>query len=276
MSMRHVNANDSLVAAFAVIRDLEPTEAEIAGVLKGVPPRKRGLLRWPRLIIALAVLVVGGGAATAAAVNPFSALTGTYVHAGATDAKALGTGQAIAMGALNDVSVGLKLTRDIPFAPGYESWRARTIAFQTTLEGSSPRPGQAFMTSSALRWQVAESAVCSWLNYYVAAKAVGNSATAKIAAAQINAAPGWPAITGLSYPSGLGPVVAAVGAGDRKLVQALIDTGDAGNCVAYGPFPPAGMSQAERTARVVAAQQLGQREIAADPVAHRLGITDTP
>lgn len=268
--MRHVNANDSLVAAFAVIRDLEPTEAEIAGVLKRVPPRQRGLLRSPRLIIALAVLVVGGGAATAVAVNPFSALTGMYVHAGDTNAKALGTGQAIAMGAYNDVSVGVKLTRDIPFAPGYESWRARTIAFQTALEGGSPPPGHAFMTSGALRWQVAESAVCSWMNYYVAAKAAGNTAAAKIAAAQIKAAPGWPAITGLSYPSGLGSVVAAVAAGDPKLVQALIDTGDAGNCVVFGPFRPA------RKALLVAAQHRGQQEIATDPVAHRLGITDTP
>lgn len=274
--MRPVDANDSLVAAFAVIRDLEPTEAEIAGVLKRVPPRKRGLLRSPRLIIALAVLVVGGGAATAVAVNPFSALTGIYVKAGDTNAKALGTGQAIAMGAFNDVSVGVKLTRDIPFAPGYESWRAGTIAFQTTLEGGSPSPGHAFMTAGALRWQVAESAVCSWMNYYVASEAAGNTAAAKIAAAQIEAAPGWPAITGLSYPSGLGPVVAAVGAGDPKLVQALIDTGDVGNCVVFGPFPPAGMSQAERRAWVIAAQRRGQREIATDPVAHRLGITDTP
>ena len=274
--MRHVSADDSLLAAFAVIRELEPSQAEIAGVLNRVPPRKRALLRSPRLIIGLAVLVVGGGAATAAAVKPFSALTGIYVHAGATNAKALGTGQAIAMGAVNDVSVGVKLTRDIPFAPGYGSWRARTIAFQTTLEGGSPRPGQAFMTSGALRWQVAESAVCSWMNYYVASKAAGNTAAARIAAAQIKAAPSWPAITGLSYPTGLGQVVAAAGAGDPKLVQALIDAGDAGNCLVYGPFPPAGTSQTQRTARAVAAQQRGRREIATDPVAHRLGITDTP
>ena len=274
--MTDVNADDPLVAAFAAIRDLEPRAAEIGEVLKRVQRRKRGLLRSPRLVTALAVMVVGGGAATAAAVNPFSALTGINVHAGDRNAKALGTGQAIAMGAFNDVSVGVKLTRDIPFAPGYESWRAGTIAFQTTLFGGSPSPGHAYITSSALRWQVAEAAACSWLNYYVASKAAGNTASARIAAARIKAAPGWPAITGLSYTSGLGPVVGAVGAGDPKLVQALIDAGDVGNCVVYGPFPPAGMSQSERTARVVAAQQRGQREIATDPVAHRLGITDTP
>jgi hypothetical protein len=274
--MTGVNADDPLVAAFAVIRDLEPTAAEVGGVLKRVRRHKRGLLRSPRLAISLAVLVVVGGGATAAAVNPFSALTGIYVRAGDRNAKALGTGQAIAMGAYNDVSVGAKLTRDIPFAPGYESWRAGTIAFQTRLFGGSPHPGHAYITSSALRWQVAEAAVCSWLNYYVASKAAGNTAASKVAAAQITAAPGWPAVTGLSYPSGLGPVVAAVGAGDPKLVQALIDAGDLGNCVVYGPFPPVGMSQSERTRTVATAQQRGQREIATDPVAHRLGITDTP
>ena len=63
---------------------------------------------------------------------------------------------------------------------------------------NSPPPANAFMTSGALRFTVAESAACSWLNYYVASKAAGDTAGAKIAAAQIKAAPGWPAITGLT------------------------------------------------------------------------------
>jgi hypothetical protein len=129
------------------------------------------------------------------------------------------------------------------------------------------------MTSSALRWQVAESAVCSWLTYYVASESAGDSAAATSAKAQIEAAPSWPAITGLSYPNGLGPVVAAAGAGDAKLVQALIGTGQAGNCLAAGPFPSAGMSSADRQAKLAAARRLGQREIAADPLARRLSIS---
>lgn len=270
--MRCVDADDPLVAAFAVIRDVEPAEAEVGGVLKRVRRRKRGLLRSPRFVIALAVLVAGGGAATAAAVNPFSAVTRIYVHAGNTNAKAIGTGQAIAMGAFNDVSVGIKLTRDIPFAPGYQSWRAGTIAFQTVLDRGAP-VRHAYITSSALRWQVAEAAACSWLNYYVASKAAGSTAAARRAAADVRAAPSWPAITGFNYPDVLGQAVAATAAGDAKLVQALIDAGDVGNCVVYGPFPPAGMSHAEQAARVVAAQRRGQREIAIDPVAKRLGVS---
>lgn len=268
--MRHINADDPLAAAFAEIRDLEPSEADIAGVLKRARRRKPRLLRTPRLIIVVAVLAVGSGA-TAAAVTTFSAASGEYVHPGERNASATGTGELIALGAYDDVSVGEKFTHDIPFAPGYESWRAKTIAFQTTLYGDSPRPGHAFMTSGALRWQVAESAVCSWLDSYVAAMAAGNSAAANSAAAQIEAAPTWPAITGLSYPSGLGSVVAAVRASDPKLVQALIDIGQTGQCTAVGPFPGP-LSRA----KLVAASRLGQHEIAIDPVAARLGISGTP
>lgn len=273
--MRYVSADDPLAVAFAAIRDLEPSEAEVATVLKRVRRRKRGAPRTPRLAAVIAILAVGSGA-TAAAVSSFSAATRIYVHSGDRNAGAIGTGEAIALGAPNEVSVGVKLTRDIPFAPGYAWWRAGTIAFQTTLYGDSPRPGHAFMTSSALRWQVAESAVCSWLDSYVAATTAGNSAAAESAATQIEAAPSWPAITGLSYPSGLGSVVAAVRASDPKLVQALIDTGQAGQCAAIGPFRPGRMSVAEQRAKLAAASRLGQQEIANDPVAERLGISGTP
>lgn len=232
--------------------------------------RSRGRAR--AAVLVAAVVVAGAVAATAAALNMLSAATGIYVRAGDRNAQAVGTGQAIALGAPDDVSVGVKLTQDIPFAPGYESWRAGTIAFQTTLNSGAPQ-GHAFMTSSALRWQVAESAVCSWLTYYVASQAAGDTAAATSAAAQIKAAPSWPAITGLSYPSGLGPVVAAAGTGDAKLVQALIDTGQAGNCLATGPFPSAGMSSAERQAKLAAARRLGQHEIATDALARRLSTS---
>ena len=270
--MRYVSADDPLGAAFAAIRELEPTGAEVAGVLKRVRRRKRGHLKTPRLIIVIGMLVCTGAAA-AAAVNTFSAATGIYVRAGDPDAGAIGTGEAIALGALDDVGVGVKLTRDIRFAPGYESWRAGTIASQTTLGPGAPPPGHAFMTSSALRWQVAEAAACSWLNYFVASQAAGDTGAAKSAVAEIEAAPSWPAITGLSYPDGLGTVVAAVRAGDAKLVQALIDVGQVGNCLVIGPFPPTGMSSADRQAKLAAARRLGQQEIATDPVAQRLGIS---
>lgn len=176
------------------------------------------------------------------------------------------------MGASDDVSLGVNLTQDISFAPGYESWRAGTIVFQTSLGPGAPPEGQAYILSSALRWQVAESAVCSWLNYYVASKAAGNTAAVTSAAAEVEAAPTWPAISGFGMHDELGPVVAAVGAGDAKLVQALINTDQVGNCLAVGPFPPAGMSPADFQAKLATARRLGQQEIATDPVAQRLGI----
>jgi hypothetical protein len=235
--------------------------------------------RGPRLAVSglAAVAAAGTLAAAAVAVNPFSALTGTQVKAGDPNAQAIGTGRDIAMGAPNDVSVGVKFTQDIRFAPGYESWRAGTIAFQTSLGPGSPPPGKWLMTSGALRWQVAEAAVCSWLKYYVASQAAGDTAAATSAAAQIDAAPGWPAITASSYSNRLGLAVAAVDGGDAKLVQALIDTGQAGNCLAIGPlFSPAGLSAADQQAQLADARQLGKQEIATDPVAQRLGISGIP
>ncbi len=222
------------------------------------------------------IVIIGGLAAIAGANNPPSAASGKYVHARDANASATGTGELITMGAPDDVSVGEKYTQDITFAPGYESWRDKTIAFQTDLRGGAP-PGQGFIPSSALRWQVAESAVCSWLNYYVDSQATGDTAASASAAAQITSASSWPAITGLNYPSGLGSTVAAINAGDGKLVQALIDTGRGpGNCAAVGPFPPAGMSNAIVREKLVAASQAGERELASDPMAQKLGISATP
>lgn len=40
--MTDLNADDPLVAAFAVIRDLEPTAAEVGGVLRRVRGRNAG------------------------------------------------------------------------------------------------------------------------------------------------------------------------------------------------------------------------------------------
>ncbi len=223
-------------------------------------------------ILIATVIVAGSLAAVASALKPFSATTGMRVRAGDRNAQAIGSGTVIAMGASNDVSVGESLTQDIQFAPGYESWRDGTIAFQLSLGTGSPPAGQAFMTSSALRSEVAESAACSWLSYYVASESAGNDSAAVSAAAQVSAAPSWQAITGYSRPTGLAPAVAAVAAGDPKLVQALIDTGQAGNCTAVGPFPPGGISEADTRAKLAADRQVGQQEIATDRVAHRLGI----
>ena len=272
--MRYVSSDDPLGGAFAAIRELEPTEAEVIGVLRRVRHRRSRVPRTSRLIIVVAVLALGCGG-VAAAVTMLSAATGIYVRAGGWNAKAIGTGEVIALGAPDDVSFGVKLTRDIPFAPGYQSWRASEIAFQTRLSGGPPA-GHAFVTSSVLRFTVAEAAVCSWLKYYVASRADGDTSAAKSAGARIEAAPTWPAITGYNYPSGLGSVAAAVGARDAKLVQALIDAGDAGNCESFGPFPPPGFHGANERAKIVAASRLGQQEIATDPVARRLGISDTP
>ncbi|MGH2866644.1 MAG: hypothetical protein ACRDNK_03615 [Solirubrobacteraceae bacterium] len=247
--------------------------------------RRRRRFHRPARAAALVALVLatGAAAATAAAVN--SALTGTQVKAGDPNAQAIGTGQDIAMGAPDTVSVGIKFTQDIRFAPGYESWKAATVAFETSLGPpgpGSPPPGKALMTSGMLRRGVAEAAVCSWLKYYVASQTAGDSAAATSAAAQIDAAPSWPAMTALSFPNSLGLAVAAVDRGDANLVQALINTAQAGNCLVVGPLfspgdvSPAGLSEADQQAQLAEARHLGQQEIATDPVAQRLGINGIP
>lgn len=263
---------------FAIAEEVLPVAAD-GEPRPGIRPWNRSgsrtgrFRRRDRLVAGLAVLAaVGGVAGAAAASGVFSAASGIQVRAGDPNAGALGTGEALRMGALNAVTVGERFTRDIRFAPGYEAWRAGTIAFEMALVGNSPPIGHAYMTSGALRFQVAESAACSWLDYYVASSAVGDTTAAVTAAREVTAAPHWPAILGLSYPDQLGSALAAVRAGDAKLVQALIDDGLVGNCTALGPFPPAGMSHARQRATLIAAQHLGQQEIATDPIARRLGL----
>jgi hypothetical protein len=263
---------------FAIAEEVLPVAADREPRLELRPGNRSGsrtgrFRRRDRLVAGLAMLAaVGGVAGAAAASGVFSAASGIHVRGGDPNARALGTGEALRMGAADAVTVGERFTRDIPFAPGYEAWRAGTIAFEMTLVGNSPPPGHAYMTSGALRFQVAESAACSWLDYYVSSAAVGNTTAAAAAAREVTAAPHWPAILGLSYPDQLGSAIAAVHAGDGKLVQAVIDDGLAGDCTAFGPFPPAGMSHAQQRARLTAAHNRGQREIATDPVARRLGI----
>jgi hypothetical protein len=100
---------------------------------------RRVRVRFGKAGILVAGVEAAGTLATAAAgVTPFSAATGIHVRASDPNAEAIGTGQAIALGASDDITVGVKLTHDIHFAPGYESWRAGTIAFRRLSEARRP------------------------------------------------------------------------------------------------------------------------------------------
>jgi hypothetical protein len=252
----------------------EHVERELRGVV-----RSRAHLPWhvrwrPRRSRALAVVfacLVLSGAAVAA--QQFSAHSGIFLTRSSPNARALGTGEALAMGAPDAVSVGVQETKDIPFAPGYQSWRARDVAFQLSLGPGAPPAGHAFMTVNALRWQVADAAACSWMNDWLASSARGDTSAARTAGSELEAAPSWRAITAMNEPTGLDTIAIAVSHGDTQLVRALIDTGRAGNCSAVGPFPPTRLTTNQTRATLSLAQAKGARILARDPLATQLGIT---
>jgi hypothetical protein len=239
-----------------------------------VSATRRVLRRVGIIPITLAVMAIAAGGAYATS-QALSANSGTVVTASSPNASALGTGEALTIGASDAVSVGLDDTNDIPFAPGYATWRKSEVSEQLDSNPGNPPAGSGFMTVSALRWQVAEAASCSWADYWLASTSQGNDGAASTAAAELEAAPSWSAITDMtSEASGLGPLATAVSQEDTQLVTALIDTGSFGNCSAVGPFfPPAGMTAQEAQAKLSAARTTGQAILAHDSLARTLGLS---
>ncbi len=249
--MRPIKATEGLGKAMARLR-IHSTLAVVLGVMSAA--------------------IAAGGAF--AATQMLTANSGISLTSSSVNARALGTGEALTVGAADAVSVGVRDTADIPFAPGYSSWQEQEVAEQIGPSGNNPPAGTGFMTVSALRWQVAEAAACSWADYWLAATADGNSSAAASAASELEAAPSWSSITGMSSePSGLAAVAGAVSAGDTKLLGALIDTESFGSCSVLGPITPvAGMTAQQAQSKLGSAAASGRQILASDPLAAKLGV----
>jgi hypothetical protein len=236
---------------------------------------RHGLRRFARgwrLFVVVAVVLVGGGGAVAAT-KLLSVNTGQYVRS--PQAAGYG-GEILNIGAHNALSVGMRDTRNIPFAPGYSAWHRGVIKVNLADPSGQGPVGAAVTSIGALHAWVVTAATCSWVSYWVTSMRAGNSSGAATAARQIELAPALlreEAIGGIQ-PNGLGPTIDAINAGDVNLIQGMIDMGGIGDgsCNGLGPTAviPAGMSRQQYHAKVVALIRAGRKLILSDPAALKI------
>lgn len=200
------------------------------------------------------------------------AAAGPALPVSAPDAAVPGSYGALRVGAVGAVSAGMSDSAGIPFAPGYASWHRREVSDK--LAAQPGRTGGGVISVSALRWQVAEAAACSWADYWLASRAARDNVAMRVAGDQLESAPFSSAIADIgSEPSGLVPVAAAVAHGDAMLLRALIDTQSFGSCSVVGPFQPKpGMTTRRARVKLAAARVTGIHILAHDPLAYQLGL----
>ena len=238
---------------------------------RDIRPARHGLRRFTRgwrLFVVVAVVLVGGGGAVAAT-KLLSVNSGQYVRS--PQAAGYG-GEILNIGAHNALAVGMRDTRNIPFAPGYSAWHRGVIQVNLADPSGQGPVGAAVTSTGALHAWVVSAATCSWVSYWVTSMRAGNSSGAATATRQIEQAPALlreEAIGGIQ-PSGLGPTIDAIKAGDVNLVHAMTDMGGMisdGSCNGLGPTAviPAGMSRQQYHAKVVALIGTGMKLLLSDP-----------
>lgn len=239
-------------------------------------PARHGLRRFTRgwrLFVVLGVVLVGGGGAVAAT-KLLSVNTGQYVRS--PQAAGYG-GEILNIGAHNALSVGMRDTRNIPFAPGYSPWHRGVIQVNLADPSGQGPVGAAVTSTGALHAWVVGAAACSWAHYWVRSMRAGNSRAAATAARQIERAPALLSEQAIGDvgQSGLEPVIDAIKAGDVNLVRGMIEMGGMvgdGSCNALGPAAviPAGMSRQRYHAKLVALIRAGRKLILSDRAALKI------
>ncbi len=255
---RLLEANDPAdgiaLTAPAVDAALDELGAAIMALPVSASPPRRFTRPFLALGVAAAMIVIGGGVAAGAVL---SAHTGKVVPKAQVPMG--GPGEELNPAAPDFRSVALQISADIPYPPGYGSWRELVIG-----DASDPS-GQ--VSSGALHGWFAMSAFCAWVRDWDQAVGAGDSAGAATASQTIAQAPDWKAVTdedphpNPSAPNDPGaetgtlfgwllPYRAAVLAGDRAQVERLLANryGD-GRCSLYDPVIRARESAQARAAR---------------------------
>jgi hypothetical protein len=190
-------------------------------------------------------LVIGAGIATAAGV--FSAHTGRFPTNG--EEAMGGPGEELDPAAPDFHEVALQVASDIPYPEGYASWRDYLISQQISTDASE----RVLVSTGALHGWFAASGFCAWIQVWRQASLTGDTKLAGQAAATIDQAPGWDAVTdedphpdpsatndpGAESGTLFGwmlPYRAAILAGDRARVEHLLATGyGQGKCWSSDP-----------------------------------------
>lgn len=205
---------------------------------------RRGSRRVVVLAAAVGALAIGGVAAAATYLTTY---TGKFVTG--YNARSIGPGQLLEIGAPNYCRAGLKLSSDISYPSGYEGWRTwvmlQDLAWQKITPSGSCANHDPFsleeqVTTGALHGFFAHSAFCAWVTDWQAAEGSGNTAEASNAASVIAGALKWPAVVAedphpsdMPVPDGSGtdpsslfgwmiPYQNAVAAGNTSVVSDLL------------------------------------------------------
>ena len=199
--------------------------------------RPHGLSARLKIAVAAGVLaIVGVGVATAAVA--LHAHTGVF--ASGPNASVGGPGEELNPAAPDFRSSALKLSADISYPAGYESWRGWVVTEQASGPGGATADEQ--VTTGALRGWFAASAFCAWVQDWRQATSSGDSAEAQQAEATVASAPNWSAVTAEdphpspSAPNDPGakpgtlfgwmlPYRSAVLAGDQAAVDQMLASG---------------------------------------------------
>jgi hypothetical protein len=261
MSVDSEAASDAVHESLAAIDPIERSalsDERIEGALEALgleitrrprrpraAPRFRGrrLGRPPAvLVIGAALIAVGSAVATGAVL---SAHTGQYPTK-AEEAMG-GPGEALNPAAADFRKVALEVASDIPYPPGYESWRDFLISDEIRTTG-----GEGLESTGALHGWFAASAFCGWVHTWRRADLAGDAGAAASAAQIISQATSWKAVTDEdphpdpSVPGDGGstqytlfgwmlPYQDAVLAGDRSRVEHLLATGYGDKCWTSDP-----------------------------------------
>lgn len=169
--------------------NLDRVWTRVSGGLAEVPVRRR---RKARVVVGAGVVVGVLSVSGLAAADMFSARTGE----GPVDAEDLalgGPGETLDPAAPDFGGVLTEETQDIAFP----SEASRDASLRRQLSGFQfdTVPGQSAVSTGALRAWVALDAVCAWADEWVDAGSRSDGEARSRAAAQIESALGWPAVT---------------------------------------------------------------------------------
>jgi hypothetical protein len=204
--------------------------------------RKRRLLRQRGVLALAAALVAAGGIAAAAAKLFVPAHTGQYQPRWAIPGA--GPGEQLNLAGTDFRHVALQIASDIPYPPGFESYRDYVMAMQVSptdrpypsckpsscrVEVSTGELHGAFATSAFIAW------VVDWRREMIAGRLAAAARDARVieGALKWRAVRAWdphpsvslPGDNGTTHPSQFGwmiPFIGAVRAGDLAGVNAVI------------------------------------------------------
>jgi hypothetical protein len=150
-------------------QELDRTWARIHAALPASPRRRRRT----RILMGagVAAALVGGGGAAAAA-----------MYSAHTDPAAPGYDTIVARAAAG-----------VPFPT--ERARESFVRTEVRLDRRGMTPGETSVSTKALRFWAARSAVCAWADRWAAATTAGDTSAKAQAATMLEQAPTWPAVT---------------------------------------------------------------------------------